>query len=281
MLQLKYFEAVARYENMTTASRELCVAQPAISQSISRLKEDLGVELFSREGKKIRLNACGRHLSSRITPILGSLETIRLELAEIADHSGTLIGLKVLSGSTLLPDLLLGFQQIYPQIGFRLIQNPAEPNYDLCIASAAAARNRGDTVLLDEEILIAVPDNSCYRDNDYVQLRQLKDEGFISLSKNLTFRAIMDEYCCSIQFAPKIVFESDSPATVRGLVRAGAGVAFWPSRTWGEFTRHVKALHISDMDVRRVITLSVPEGKVMPKQATLFSTYVMDFFKNL
>lgn len=266
LLQLKYFETVAKYENMTAASNILCVAQPAISQSIARLEEDLGVKLFERKGKRIRLNACGKHLYDRLAMILTSLDSIKTELAEIAEQADSTIGLKVLAASALMPRLLSEFKQAYPHIGFRLAHVPSEPNYDLCLSSSASVKDGRDTVLLDEEILVAVPQRAPYRTDDIISLKELRDEGFVSLSKGLVFRDIMDEYCRAVRFVPRIVFESDSPATVRGLVRAGTGIAFWPSRSWGSLGKDpIKTLHIADFRAARVITLSAPEGKKMTK----------------
>lgn len=281
LLQLRYFQTVAKYENMTTASKELCVAQPAISQSISRLEEDLGTALFTREGRRIRLNACGKYLFDHVPSILSSLDNLRSELADIAGQSNATVRLKVLSASSMVPGIISEFQQAYPDINFRLIHHSSEPNYDLCLSSAAI-KHSGDLVLLDEEILVAVPQSHRYENMDTVSLKALKDEGFISLSKGMTFRAIMDDYCQSVQFEPKIVFESDSPATVRGLVRAGTGIAFWPARSWGLLTEEkVKALHIDGLNARRVITLSAPEGKPISKATAVFSAFASLFFSKL
>lgn len=60
MLQLEYFRTVARLEHMTRAAQELHIAQPALSKTISRLEEDLGVPLFDRQNRQIRLNAFGK-----------------------------------------------------------------------------------------------------------------------------------------------------------------------------------------------------------------------------
>ena len=56
LLQLKYFQVVARLEHMTRASEELHISQPSLSKMISRLEKHLGVPLFDRHGKQIRLN---------------------------------------------------------------------------------------------------------------------------------------------------------------------------------------------------------------------------------
>jgi len=152
----------------------------------------------------------------------------------------------------------------------------------LCLNSSASVKNAGDIVLLDEEILVAAPQNNIYHNKDSVLLADLKNEGFISLSKGTAFRAIMDDYCDSINFMPKIVYESDLPDTVRGLIREGVGLAFWPSRSWGALSEDkIKTLHIADINARRVITLSAPEGKAITKAVSAFSGFAIDYFNML
>ena len=58
--QLKYFEIVAKHEHITRAAEELHIAQPSLSKAISRLEAELGVELFDRQGRNIKLNSFGR-----------------------------------------------------------------------------------------------------------------------------------------------------------------------------------------------------------------------------
>ena len=57
LLQLKYFQTVARLEHMTKAAEELHIAQPSLSKTIARLEKDLGVPLFDRQGRQITLNS--------------------------------------------------------------------------------------------------------------------------------------------------------------------------------------------------------------------------------
>ena len=60
LLQLNYFRTVAHLEHMTHAADELVIAQPALSQTIARLENELGVPLFDRLGRRIRLNLFGK-----------------------------------------------------------------------------------------------------------------------------------------------------------------------------------------------------------------------------
>lgn len=64
LLQLKYFQTVAMHEHMTHAADELHVAQPSLSKAIGRLEEDLGIPLFDRIGRQIKLNQFGKVISS-------------------------------------------------------------------------------------------------------------------------------------------------------------------------------------------------------------------------
>lgn len=96
LLQLRYFVAAAREENVTRAAQKLHIAQPALSQSIARLEEEMGVRLFDRVGKRIRLNAAGRELLRTVEPMLASLAAMPEKLQAIADEEAETISLNVL-----------------------------------------------------------------------------------------------------------------------------------------------------------------------------------------
>ena len=61
LLQLKYFQSVAKYENITKAAKELHISQPSLTITIKRLEDELNVPLFNRKGKKIELSVFGKN----------------------------------------------------------------------------------------------------------------------------------------------------------------------------------------------------------------------------
>lgn len=68
--QLAYFRAVARTEHFTRAAEELHITQPSLSKAIANLEGELGVPLFDREGKRVRLNPYGAAFLERVEQIL-------------------------------------------------------------------------------------------------------------------------------------------------------------------------------------------------------------------
>lgn len=282
LLQLRYFETVAKYENMTLAAKKLRIAQPAVSQSISRLEAELGVQLFTRKGKRIKLNACGALLLKRLPSILGSIDNIRLELSEVSNNPSQHICLNILSCSSLIPALLKSFKSKYPTTSFSLVQNIQALEYDICISSVPSTEiGKQDTVLMDEEIMLVVPHTYNAALHGPISLGDLDEADFISLNKGTAFRSITDYYCERAGITPNIIFECDNPSTVRGLIGAGLGIAFWPRISWGPlYDDYVKALHIKDIDCRRTVLMRTPEGKKISGTAQLFLNFTMKYFYN-
>src|SRR4051812_44061124 len=95
--ELRYFVAAARSENLHKASETLHVSPGSLSKAISRLEGQLGVRLFRREGRNIRLTDQGRLLQTRASEILHLEETSRIE---IAGHLGQIH--VVIAGSEIL-----------------------------------------------------------------------------------------------------------------------------------------------------------------------------------
>ena len=82
LLQFRYFLEAARYENLTRAADELHIAQPALSQSIMRLENELGVKLFDRRNHHVYLNDQGKLLRKRLIPLMESIDSLKDELWE-------------------------------------------------------------------------------------------------------------------------------------------------------------------------------------------------------
>lgn len=258
LLQLQYFITAARYEHMTKAAAALHIAQPALSQSIKRLEAELGVKLFLRSGRNIKLSPEGKVLQGEAASIIESMEKLPFIVGDAADLASRTININVLSASDILTDLIIEYKELHPEVLFQLSQNAGVSNWDIKVSSITpSVREESNHIALKEEIFIAVPASSVYSSFKSVELSQLKDASFICLDSTRPFTAICNNYCYSAGFVPNAAFESDSPATVRKLIEAGLGVSFWPAYSWGAQTSpKVKLLPIDRPKCTRQIYIA-------------------------
>ena len=135
LFQLKYFLAVAKYEHVTKAAESLHIAQPAVSQAIRHLEEEFDTPLFDRENRHITLNATGKMLQKRLTPIMAALDAIPDEIKEAAQQNQPVIHLNLRSASSVITNCIIAYREIHPEVKFRLSQKPDDPVADYFISA--------------------------------------------------------------------------------------------------------------------------------------------------
>ncbi len=284
--QLIYFRHVAYSENVTRSAGELHISQPALSKMINNLERDLGTVLFDRKGKRIELNAKGALFLKRVEAALNELDQAATELRDEGGEVKGTIHFCFDVASSVIPNLLREFRSLYPKVTFELYQhyrNVASSRFDLCVTSLPVGLHDTEkTVLLNEEILIAVPKENPLSSQPSIRLEQIAGEGFISLKKGNSLREKTDAYCKVAGFIPRITFESDDPAMVRGLIRAGQGIAFVPSITWSEISdESIRLLHIEQPLCSRTIELHWKKEHYLSHAVMSFRKFVIDYFARL
>lgn len=284
---LSYFKKAADLQHITRAAEELHVAQPSLSRTITQLEGELGVRLFERTGKNIYLNKYGEIVLRRTNRILKELEYMEREVNDALEGAPLTVSLSMYAVSKLLPDLIMSFKQAYPTIRLQIRQggttkNPLEESDLSIFSSTQPSSGKNSLTLLEEEILLAVPKWHPLSPERSVHLQQAADSEFICLQKGKNLRSIMDTYCALADFEPKIVLETDSPETLRGLIAAGMGVSFIPSITWpGSESPSIVLIPISAPNCRRFINLSWRADGYMPPAAILLRGFIQDYFKKL
>ena len=284
---LTYFKKVAELQHITRASEELHVAQPSLSRTISRLEKELGVQLFERSGKNIILNSYGEILLKHTNRILQELKDIDQEIGDAAGERSRTVTLSLYAASKLLPELVMAFKHEYPSIRLQIIQEDLTKNQpdgcDLTLfSSMQPCKQDHSASLIEEEILLALPESNplSKRENLNLNLSEVAGEEFICLQQGKSLRTITDTFCKIAGFEPSVVLESDSPETVRELIRAGIGISFIPSITWqGMGTENIVLVPISFPQCRRYINLSWRAQGYLSPAAILFRDFVQDYFK--
>ena len=114
LTQLKYFYVAAECGQITKAAEKLHIAQPALTQSVKRLENELGVKLFERRGRSVVLSRCGEYLHRQLGVVLKTLERIPDDLTRIADLEEKTIRVNIIAASLLVTELIIKYKSLIP-----------------------------------------------------------------------------------------------------------------------------------------------------------------------
>jgi len=289
---LTYFQHVARLEHMTKAAEELRISQPSLSQSISRLEEELGFPLFERSGRNIRLNEPGKAFLARVNKAFAELKEGRREASLKAGAAKPSISLGMIHLDA-LPDFLGAYMsreanpaQIKVQYGCnRSMTAPLERGeLDLFLCSPLLRKDGIEVVpLAEEEIVLAVPPRHPLSGRSEARLEEVARDPFIVLQTNSGLREASDDFCRLAGFSPEIALEIADPSRLRMLVDAGIGVALVPASlakaSSGSSPNNV--LRISEPACTRTIGLAWESGARLSEPALAFRSFLIDYFARL
>jgi DNA-binding transcriptional LysR family regulator len=120
--QMRIFVTVARYLNMTKASQELHLSQPALSRQLKVLNEEYDAEFYVKTNKGIELTEAGQGFLEAIRPILARSENIERVFKSVlnARKDSIAVGGSRTLSVTVLPEVLLAFKQTYPWVDVML-----------------------------------------------------------------------------------------------------------------------------------------------------------------
>ncbi|CAM4295241.1 LysR family transcriptional regulator [Paenibacillus tarimensis] len=286
LLQLQYFVTVARMEHVTEAARCLHVTQSSLSKTIHRLEEDLGVHLFDRAGRNLRLNEVGRRFLRRAERALFELEQGKQEISDWSSPEHGTIELAVTNAST-LPDILREFKKKRPSTQFHVqmlttqemvtLLQRGEVDYGL---SSPPIQGEGIEceILFADPILVAVPMGHWLAERHSVSLTDLKEETFVGVKRGYHTRDLVDSVCQSAGFVPKYVYEGNEPTRLSALVEAGIGIGFIPSTAVNSRER-IHYLQVEQHELVREIALLWHRGRYISQAAREFREVAVEYFR--
>ncbi|NRZ87352.1 DNA-binding transcriptional LysR family regulator [Clostridium beijerinckii] len=249
-LNLEYFLTAAEELNFTKAAKKLFISQQSLSSHISKLENDLGVELFNRT-VPLTLTPAGKSLVKNALRILDLKEQSVKELADIKDfkRGDLFIGASHTRGRAFLPEILPYYNEKFPNINLHLLEGNSKEldaallkgDVDLIIGMLPFNVENVEMVpLCNEEVLMVVPDNILvkYFPNNYMEVKQklekdmditlLKDCPFLMVNAKNRVRIIADEMFNEKEIKPNIILETESIETVLALSVKGMGITFYP-----------------------------------------------------
>jgi DNA-binding transcriptional LysR family regulator len=287
--RLRQFIVVAREEHLTRAAEILGVPQPTLSRSIARLEAELGVPLFTRPGRSIRLTRHGRVLLDCAQRSVATLATAVDRVVGEADPARGRVALGFLHtlGGDAVPRLLRDFRAQYPAVRFALVQDsgPAlvarlrEGEIDVCLTAPLPRGEDGITSrMLDEQrIDLFVPTGHRLARRRGVRLAEVADEDFIFMEPGYGLRTIADELCRAAGFQPRIAFEGQEADTARSLVAAGLGVSLLPATASSLADPAVVAVRVTAPRAARTVGIAWIAGRPLIPPAAAFRDFALTY----
>lgn len=281
LLQLKYFLAVAESEHMTNTAKQLHIAQPALTQSIHRLEQELGVSLFERAGRGIRLSPAGAYVRDRVKPAMETLENVvrDVQLFQQGEQGVVRVGVHAASGVAI--DGIAAYRELNPHVSFEITQDERERHRDVIVTTitprgSSTVENAVEKTPFSERIGIAVPASSAL--GNTASLADFASERFIALAGSRRFREVCDTFCARRAFTPHIAFESDNPLVVKKMIGLGLGVGFWPDHSWGDLDpKSCRLVHLQETEFTRDVIVAKTSRCTPDSEAQRFYEFLLDY----
>jgi DNA-binding transcriptional LysR family regulator len=282
---LKSFIAVAESLNFSRAAEELHIAQPAVSQQIRALEDELGVQVFDRIGKRVSLTEAGRALLPFAHQILDLVETAENEVRERGQlkRGRTSLGAPPTVSTHLLPARLTQFKARHDglevtlreagtQTLLRLIE---DGKLDLAIVATDVLPPTVESApFLEEKYLLAVSQNHPFlAKRQTVKLCDLNQEPFILFPEGYKLRDVTLSACRAAGFDPKVALDGGAMQSALEFVGAGLGVAIVPELALTD-TSGIQGLKILDQDLRRNLGLVWLKARTLSPAARALRTFL-------
>jgi len=287
--QLRFVrEAVRQNFNLTEAAKALYTSQPGVSKAIIELEEELGVDIFTRHGKRIRgLTEPGRAVLRSVELIMQEIDGLKRIGKEFAaqDSGSFTIATTHTQARYALPKVVQAFTQKFPKVRLSLLQgNPKQiaemvlkDQADLAIATEAIASIDGLITLpcYQWEHVVVVPPGHPLLDVKVITLEEIVHYPLITYDSAFTGRAKIDHAFAIRDLKPDIFLEAIDADVIKTYVELGMGVGIIAGMAFdSERDKGLQAISVGHLFGSNV-------SRVALKQGAYLRSYVYSFIELL
>jgi DNA-binding transcriptional LysR family regulator len=273
---------VARLSNFTRAAALLHISQPALTKQIRQVEQVLGVQLFDRNTRSVSLTRIGKDLAPAMSRILAELDGLVFNTRELAAKNRGTIRIAALPSlcAALLPRAIARFRDEHPGVLVAIRDAVAESvtrmvkaeEVDFGIGSApGGALDVRFSVLLSDRMVVAFPAGHPLEKNRTVPLKQLVHLPLVLMGAESSVRKLVDGAFASLGHIVAPAYEATYMSTAAGMVKAGLGLAIFPSSAIpiGELN-NLATRPISQPSIKRELGVLEISGRSLSPAAEAF-----------
>ncbi len=282
----KYFRVLAQTEHYTQAAEQLKISQPSLSHAIDELEKDLGVALFEKKGRNIKLTKYGAQfyyfVNSGLTDIDNGIKC--MESLSSKDKGIIDLGFIYTLSAYYIPNLLQSFLKEYPNISFNFRQGTSQhivellENEELDVGFCSMVKDKKNInyiPIVKEKIILIVSNHHPLASLDEIDLCQIaKDEKWIMYSKKSGLRPYLTQVFDTLNIHPNVSCKIEEDNAAIGLVDINFGIALVPDIP--VINQHnVKKIRIKNKLPDRNIYLATHKYRFMTPSIKLLLNYVL------
>lgn len=294
LLQIEYFLAVARTENMTAAANSLHVAQSSVSRCISRLEESLGVPLFERSGRGIVLSDYGRAFYKRAETVMRELFDGEQQLKEMRDQHVGRVSIAT-SAARQVNQLMVQYLAEHPDVLFRQ-RRAFDPDQvkslldrgtvDFALTFEPLPSAEYDWMpLIEEQYYLVIPEAHPFADRESIALRELGGERILLNDSDAP--ELIDQQLRVQGVNQAFAFIGNEYEVLGMMVERGAGVAMISTLGVYDLRKNlpmqsfsrIQVLPIEDTSLHRTLGIASSKRHYISQAAREFYNQLVAYFK--
>ncbi len=267
-------EAVRQNFNLTEAAKALHTSQPGVSKAIIELEEELGVDVFTRHGKRIRnLTEPGRRILVSVEKILQEVESLKRVGKDYAaqDQGNFVIATTHTQARYALPKVIAEFTKKYPKVRLSIQQgNPAQiadmvvrDQADLAIATEGIMHMKELITLPSyqwQHVVVTPPDHPLL-EKKHLTLEDLAAYPIITYDSHFAGRPKIDKAFALRHLEPDIVLVASDADGIKTYVEVGMGIGIVAGVAFdAERDRNLRSMPVGHLFGTNVTHLAVKQG---------------------
>lgn len=294
--QLQYVITLAETKSFSEAAEKLMVSQPSLSQLISKLEDEMGVQLFERT-VPLTITYAGEVYVNTAKKILREEAEMQDVMAYLrGDNAGKLkIATGYLNAVAVLPELIVEYQRTHPNVQIEIYED-TEPNLkplvdsgqvDLVLATSQFDSAGYEKVQIgEEEYLFVIPksfgtfgDGGTESDDHFskdrmirpLNLSMLENIPIIRLQHNTFIRSLVDSLYEIHHIKPMSTIECTTAIGAYGMAKAGLGATMVSYSMYKyDYSYKLNYYSVSEVELRRVVSIVYDKGKYLSNLAQEF-----------
>jgi DNA-binding transcriptional LysR family regulator len=289
--QLRYLVALADERHFTRAAAREHIAQPALSQQIRRLEDELGMTLVERTTRQVSITDAGNVLVARARRILAELDAANAELLALKgmETGWVRVGTMHTMGPVDVSLVLAIFHERHRGIELTVREESSEELAEmvrddeldlafLSVTERVESHGLGLHQLVLEELVVLLEPSHRLARRRKLAIAELEGEEFISFREGARLRELLFVAAREAGFEPNVKLESNESQRIRRLVSRGMGVAILPRSDAIAPGAEVAVVDLTDPPLSRDITLAWRQGRRHPPAVAEFLALAKETF---